>query len=90
MGDMTNMDLQALRSFESALESFKMNIENHCMTMESGISECSKFMLDANSQKALKNGQQICQDIRTCLKPTENVLGIVRSYINILNSMPGM
>ena len=90
MGNMTNMDLQALQSFATALENFKQNITSHCNTMEGGISGCQRFMQDANSQKALRDGQQICMDIKACLNPTEMLLERVRRVIQIMNSNPEM
>ena len=87
---MTSMDLAALRAFEGALEEFKRNVENHCATMESGISGCQRFMQDASSQKALRDGQQVCVDIRACLNPTQMLLERVRRVIGIMNSMPEM
>ena len=88
--NMTSMDLAALRAFQSALEEFKRNVENHCNTMESGISGCQRFMLDASSQKALRDGQQVCTDIRACLDPTQMLLERVRRVIAIMNNMPEM
>ena len=84
------MDLQALQAFAQALEAFKTSVESHCSTMESGISTCQRFMMDANSQKALRDGQQICIDIRSCLNPTQMLLERVYNVIGILNSMPEM
>lgn len=90
MGNMTNMDLQALQSFAIALEIFKQNITAHCNTMEGGISGCQRFMQDANSQKALREGQRICLDIKACLNPTEMLLERIRRVIQIMNSNPEM
>ena len=88
MSSMTNMDLQALREFANALENFKQSVEVHCSTLEGGISGCSRFMKDASSQKALRDGQQVCMDIRACLNPTEMLLERIRRIIQIMNSMP--
>jgi len=87
---MTNMDLQALQSFASALENFKQNVEAHCNTLESGISGCQRFMQDDNSKQVLRDGQQVCVDIRACLNPTQMLLDRVRRVIQILNSIPEM
>ena len=87
---MTNMDLQALQAFARSLEDFKQNVESHCNTMESGISACQRFMQDASSQKALRDGQQVCVDIRACLNPTQMLLERVRRVINIMNNIPEM
>ena len=90
MSGMTEMDLHALQSFKNALETFKQNVETHCKTLEGGISSCQKFMKDANSQKALREGQQVCVDIRACLNPTEQLLELVRNAITALNGIPEM
>ena len=90
MSNMTNMDLQALQTFASALENFKQNVTAHCNTMESGILGCQRFMQDVSSQKALRDGQQICMDIKACLNPTEMLLERVRRVIQIMNCNPEM
>lgn len=90
MSDMTNMDEQALKAFEKALEDFIQNITTHCSTMEGGISGCQKFMKDASSQKALQRGEQICTDIRSCLNPADNLLELVRSLIQQMADEPDM
>ena len=90
MSNMTNMDLQALIHFANALENFKQNVTAHCNTMESGLAGCQQFMKDANSQKALRDGQQICTDIKASLNPAEMLLEKVRRIIQILNNVPEM
>ena len=90
MSDMTNKDLQALQSCAAALEKFKQNVEAHCSTLEGGISGCQRFMRDANSQQALRDGQQVCTDIRACLNPAQQLLEHVRNIIQIMNSVPEM
>ena len=90
MSNMTTMDLQALQSFANALESFKQNVESHCNTLEGGISGCQRFMQDENSQHALRDGKQVCDDIRACLNPTEMLLERVRRVIQTMNSTPEM
>lgn len=90
MSNMTNMDLQALNNFANALENFKQNVTVHCNNMESGIAECQQFMKDANSQKALRDGQQICTDIKASLNPAEMLLEKVRRMIQLLHSAPEM
>lgn len=90
MSNMTNVDSAALQAFANALENFKQNVESHCRTLEGGIAGCQRFMKDANSQKALQEGQQVCTDIRACLNPTEMLLEHVRRMVTLLNSAPEM
>lgn len=90
MNNMINMDLQALQTFANALENFKQNVTAHCDTMESGIVGCQRFMQDASLQKALRDGEQICMDIKACLNPTEMLLERVRAVIQIMNCIPEM
>ena len=52
MGNMTEMDLVALKGYASELESFKSRVNKHCNDLETGIGSCSNYMLDENSQKA--------------------------------------
>ena len=90
MAYMTNMDLQALQMFARELETFKNNINGHCKTLESGIVDCQKFMLDDNSKQALRNSEQLCHEIRESLQPTQLLLEKVNRIIQIMNNMPTM
>ena len=84
----TQISLAELKAFESALETFKDNILQHCRNLEDGISGCQQFMKDQPSQKALQDGQMLCDDIKSCLNPTEKLLDKIRNMISIMNSAP--
>lgn len=90
MAELVSLDYAALKSFELALENFKQNVTSHCNTLEGGIQGCQNFMKDDSSKTALRNGQQVCMDIRACLNPTEMLLEMVRRSIAILDSAPTM
>ena len=83
---MTQMDLVQLRSYATALESFKTRITTYCNNMETGIQSCSKYMMDATSQKALQDGQKVVQDIKACLNPSQMLLDKIHNMINIMQS----
>lgn len=74
MSYMTEIDLIALKSYASELEAFKSRVNKHCNNLEAGIDSCSHYMLDENSQKALKKGRQVATDIKACLYPIEMLL----------------
>lgn len=90
MGNMTEIDLIALQSFAKALENFKYSVDTHCKNLEGGIVGCQRFMKDANSEKVLREAEQVCMDIRACLNPTEMLLERVRQAIYLMNSSPEM
>lgn len=81
MGNMTEMDLVALKGYASELESFKSRVNKHCTDLETGIGSCSNYMLDENSQKALQKGRQVAVDIKACLYPVEMILERVYQII---------
>lgn len=82
MGNMTEMDLVALKGYANELESFKSRVNKHCNDLETGIGSCANYMLDENSQKALRKGQQVAVDIKTCLYPVELILEKVYQIIH--------
>lgn len=86
MSNMTEMDLVALKSYASELESFKSRVSKHCNDLETGIGSCSSYMLDANSQKALQKGRQVAVDIKACLFPVEKLLEKVYRMIHDMES----
>ena len=86
MGNMTEMDLVALKGYASELESFKSRVNKHCTDLETGIGSCSKYMLDENSQKALQKGRQVAVDIKACLYPVEMILERIYQIIHDMES----
>ena len=82
MSNMTEMDLVALKSYASKLETFISHMRKYCEDLETGITSCSNYMQDANSQAALKKGMQVSADIRACLNPAQQDLELVFSMIH--------
>ena len=89
MGNMTEMDLVALKGYASELESFKSRVSKHCNDLETGIGSCSNYMLDENSQKALQKGRQVAVDIKACLYPVEMILERIYQIIHDMESSHG-
>ena len=86
MGNMTEMDLVALKGYASELESFKSRVNKHCNDLETGVGSCSNYMLDENSQKALQKGRQVAVDIKACLYPVEMILERIYQIIHDMES----
>ena len=86
MGNMTEMDLVALKGYASELEYFKSRVNKHCTDLETGIGSCSNYMLDENSQKALQKGRQVAVDIKACLYPVEMILERIYQIIQYMES----
>lgn len=83
---MTEMDLVALKSYANELEAFKSRVNKHCNDLETGIGSCSRYMLDANSQKALQKGRKVATDIKTCLYPAERLLEKIQNLIRTMEA----
>ena len=79
MSNMLIMDLASLSKYEAALEEFKANIQKHCNDLESDINTYGKYMQDAKSQKAIKDTQDACADVKRCLGHVDNALDMVRN-----------
>lgn len=45
MGNMTEMDLVALKGYANELESFKSRVNKHCNDLETGIGSCANYMI---------------------------------------------
>ena len=90
MSEMTTMSSEELAAFSSALEAFITNVEMHCTKMENGIAECSTFMKDESSQKALNDAEQICIDILSTLSPAQMLLDKVLRMSSEFSNSPTM
>lgn len=83
---MTEMDLATLKMYASELEDFKSRVNQHCNNLETGISSCSRYMLDETSKKALQKGQQVAEDIKNCLFPAQMLLDKIYRLIREMES----
>lgn len=88
--ELTQMDRESLYAFAAALEDFIQNVNAHCAQMETGISDCQRYMRDESSQIVLREGQQACADIRACVNPAQMLLEHIRILIQILDNAPEM
>ena len=90
MSNMTQMDLAALKEFKRELETFVQSITTHCNMLENGLSDCSQYMQDANSQKMLTRGQMLCKNIKHAADPIVPVLEKVQRIISHMESIQEM
>ena len=74
MDGVNEMDLVALECYASELESFRSRVNRYCEALEAGIGNCSRYMLDEGSQKALQKGRQTAENIKACLSHVERLL----------------
>lgn len=81
MSYMMKADVASLRRYESALETFKNQIQKKCSALESDIAAYGKFMQDEKSQKALQDAKTACEDVKNCLTDVDATLATVRDLI---------
>ncbi len=87
MSNMLIMDLVSLSEYEAALEEFKANIQKYCNDLESDISTYGKYMQDAKSQKAIKDTQDTCAEVKRCLGHVDNALDMVRDLKTAISNL---
>ena len=87
MSNMLIMDLASLSRYEAALEEFKASIQKHCNDLESDINTYGRYMQDAKSQKAIKDTQDACADVKRCLGHVDNALDMVRTLKTAISNL---
>lgn len=86
MGNMTQIDLVALKRYATELENFKAGVIKYCNDLETGINSCSKYMQDEPSKRALAKSYQVAEDIKKCVEQTQRTLDRVYMMIRVIES----